>query len=215
MAMFILSLWMRWTGYVEHHVVHFYMKDGVLEYRISNLLEDSYSRERKDPILKQKVLETVQGELMAHLNYLMFADRAERRGMGKIANLFRAFAASEYYHARNFYAVLARPAAFAESVETYIPGETFEYESLYRMMEEYADRHKLPLAKQAYGGAAAAEREHAALLKKAADLEEFSVETVYVCPICGYIMSETSDLERCPVCGGPKGQFEAYQEKVS
>lgn len=198
---------------VEHHVVHFYVKDGVLEYEISNLLEDGYGRERKDPILKQKVLETVQGELMAHLKYLMFADRAERRGMKKIENLFRALAASEYYHARNFYSVLEHSEAFAESVGTYIPREAFEYESLYRMMEEYAHEHKLPLAKQAYGGAAAAEREHAVLLKKAVDLESFTEETIYVCPICGYVMSGTETLERCPVCGGPKRQFEVYQEE--
>ena len=198
---------------VEHHVVHFYEKDGVLDYRITNLSEDCYGRERKDEVLRQKLMETVQGELMAHLKYLMFADRAKRRGMGRIANLFRALAASEYYHARNFYSVLERPATFRESAKSYVTGEVFEYECLYKMMEEYARAHKSPLSEQAYAGAAAAEQEHALLLKKASDLETFEEETIYVCPICGYVMSGEKVPERCPVCGGPKRQFEVYQTK--
>ena len=38
--------------------------------------------------------EAVAGELMAHLKYLMFAERARRRGIHKVANLFEALAAS-------------------------------------------------------------------------------------------------------------------------
>ncbi len=195
---------------VEHHVVHFYEEDGKLLYRISDLSENGYARERKDPVLKQKLEETVQGELMAHLKYLMFADRAKRRGMEHIANLFRALAASEYYHARNFYAVLEHPPVFTESVGTYVPGEEFEYERLYRMLGEYAGEHQSPLAEQAYAAASAAEREHASLLKKAQDMEQFEQKTVYVCPICGNVMTGEAP-QRCPVCGGPQRQYEVFE----
>lgn len=195
---------------VEHHVVHFYEKDGILNYRIANLSEACYGRERKDRILKQKLEETVQGELMAHLKYLMFAERAKRRGMERIANLFQALAASEYYHARNFYAVLERPAAFTESVNTFVPGEQFEYEQMYPMLAGYAREHQYPLAEQAFMGASAAEKEHAALLKKASDMESFAEEVIYVCPICGYIMTGDAVPERCPVCGGPQRQYEVF-----
>lgn len=195
---------------VEHHVVHFYERDGILDYKITNLAEDCYGRERKDGILKQRLLETVQGELMAHLKYLMFAERAKRRGMERIANLFQALAASEYYHARNFYSVLERPAAFMESVQEYVPGEQFEYERMYQMLGEYAKEHRYPLAEQAYAGASAAEREHAALLQKASDMDSFAETVIYVCPICGYVMSGDSAPERCPVCGGPKRQYEVF-----
>ena len=97
-----------------------------------------YAGERKNPVIKERLEETVKGELMAHLKYLMFADRARRRGMDKIANLFEALADSEYRHARNFYSVMERPAAFSESVETFIPGEFFEYEHIYKTMADYA-----------------------------------------------------------------------------
>lgn len=198
---------------VEHHIIHFYEKDGVLDYRIADLPDDCYGRESDDPVLKQKLTETVQGELLAHFKYLMFADRAERRGMGQIANLFRALASSEYHHARNFYSILERPASFMESVGTYIPGEAFEYEYLYKMLVEYAREHQSPLTEQAYEGAAAAEKVHAKLLKKASDVEHFAGEAIYVCPICGYVMTGENIPERCPVCGGPQRQYEVFEKQ--
>ena len=195
---------------VEHHVVHFYLEDGTLKYRIADLSEDCYSREREDSVLRRKLEETVQGELLAHFRYLMFADRAERRGLEQIASLFRALAASEYHHARNFYSVLEHPAPFMEAVGTYIPGEDFEYQYLYQMLAEYAKEHGNPLAEQAYAGAAMAEKVHAALLHRASGVENFTGETVYVCPICGYVMTGDAVPERCPVCGGPKKQYAAF-----
>lgn len=199
---------------VEHHIVHFYMEEGILKYRIADLPEDGYGRDRGDRVLRRKLEETVQGELLAHFKYLMFADRAERRGMGRIANLFRALAASEYYHARSFYSVLDCPAPFAESVKTFVPGEEFEYEHLYQMLVEYAKSHQNPLAEQAYAGAASAEKVHASLLKQASDMEHFAEETIYVCPVCGYVMAGDAAPERCPVCGGPKKQYERYESQA-
>ena len=196
---------------VEHHIVHFYEKDGVLDYRIANLSEDCYGQESDNSVLNQKLKESVQGELMAHFRYLMFADRAKRRGFDQIANLFRALASSEYHHARNFYSILERPAAFMESIGTYMPGEAFEYQHLYPAMAAYASEHQSPLTEQAYLGASAAEKVHAALLKQAEDVQEFGEKVIYVCPICGYVMTGDSVSERCPVCGGPKKQYEVYE----
>ncbi len=196
---------------VEHHVVHFYEEEGELKYRISDLPEGCYAREREDVVLNRYLQETVQGELMAHFKYMMFADRASRRGMERIAALFRALAASEYYHARNFYSVLESPPPFMKSVETYVPGEKFEYEYLYKMLASYAGEHHSPLAGQAYRSAASAEKEHAELLQQAVDPDKFGEAVIYVCPICGHVMTDETDVDRCPVCGGPKRQFEAYQ----
>ena len=198
---------------VEHHVVHFYWKEGALNYQITDLSEDCYSREREDVVLRQNLEETVQGELLAHFRYLMFADRAKRRGLDRIATLFCALATSEYYHARNFYSVLEHPAPFMESVETYIPKEDFEYNYLYQMLADYAKNHGSPLTEQAYTSAAMAEKIHANLLKQASDVENFAEDAIYVCPICGYVMAGDTVPERCPVCGGPKKQYEAFVGK--
>lgn len=198
---------------VEHHMVHFYMEEGELKYRFDNLSENGYDRERKIPILKENLEKTVAGELMAHLKYLTFADRARRRGMEKIANLFEALASSEYHHARNFYSVIENPAPFGKSAEKFIPGEEFEYQRSYKMMEEYAREKEAPLTQQAFSGAGAAEKVHAILLKEAADMEGFDKDTIYVCPICGFVMYGEMVPERCPVCGGPKRQYEVFETK--
>ncbi len=198
---------------VEHHVVHFYQENNDLKYRFTNLKEDGYCRERDNEILRERLMEAVQGELMAHLKYMMFADRARRRGMLKIANLFDALAASEYHHARNFYSVLENPGNFLQGAKEFAPGEKFEYDYLYRIMEEYAKEQNSPLSKQAFAAASAAEQQHERLLAAASNMGTFSEEKIYVCPICGYIMSgrEINEVpERCPVCGGPARQYEEF-----
>lgn len=201
---------------IEHHMVYFRVTDGVLEYQFSDLTENSYQKETLDDILRGKLEETVQGELLAHLKYLMFADRARRRGMDGIASLFDALAASEYYHARSFYSVLEQPAPFKEMPETFVPCEEFEYQRFYRMMEQYAADHDSPLSARAYAGAAAAEKVHARLLKQLSetDLQETDLqmeESIYVCPICGYLMTESEKKDRCPICGGPSRQYKKFE----
>ena len=196
---------------VEHHMVHFFMEEKELKYRFDDLSENAYDKERNVPMLKESLEKTVISELMAHLKYLMLADRAERRGMKRISNLFKALAASEYHHARNFYSVIQNRTPFRESAEAFIPVEEFEYQYFYKMMEEYAVKEHAPLTKQAFLGAAAAEKVHAELLKEASAIEKFDKETVFVCPICGYVMAGDQIPDRCPVCGGPKRQFEVFQ----
>ncbi len=198
---------------VEHHMVHFRMEGDQLVYRFDELSENAYDSERRVPVLRENLEKTIVSELMAHLKYLMFADRAKRRGMEKIANLFEALAASEYHHARNFYSVIQSRVPFGESVESFIPGEEFEYQHFYRMMEDYAAEENAPLTRQAYEGAAAAEKVHAGLLREAADIDSFEKDRIYVCPICGYVMSGEQIPERCPVCGGPKRQYEVFQSE--
>lgn len=198
------------AGDVEHHVVRFFMDGEELRCAITDLSEGGYRREGDDPILGDRLRQTVEGELMAHFRYLMLADRAGRRGLERVENLFRALAASEYYHARSFYAALDRPAPFREAVTAPAAQEDFEYAHLYPMLARYAKARDLPLAQRAYTGAAAAEKEHGALLRQAARAEDFPLETFYVCPICGYLMTEQSVEDRCPVCGGPRKQFNAF-----
>lgn len=200
---------------VEHHMVHFFMEGKELKYRFDDLSENAYDKERKVPMLKESLEKTVISELMAHLKYLMFADRAKRRGMERISNLFKALAASEYHHARNFYSIMQNRTPFRESAESFIPTEEFEYQYFYKMMEEYAVKEQAPLTKQAFSGAAAAEKVHAKLLKEASAIEKFDKETVFVCPICGYVMAGDQIPDRCPVCGGPKRQFEVFQSGES
>ena len=195
---------------VNHHIIHFYLENDKLNWRLQDLPDGCYAVERKDGVLKEKLEETVKAEMMAHLKYLTFADRARRRGFDKIANLFEALAESEYHHARNFYSVLERPSAFLESMNAFIQGENFEYEQFYRIMADYAKKNNAPLSARAYEAALAAEQVHARLLAQAMDVEPLNLDKVYVCPICGHVMYGDSVPDRCPVCGGPERQFKEF-----
>lgn len=195
---------------VNYHVIKFEYTENQLHYRILDLNHAMYQKENGDQILTGKLLETVQGELMAHLKYLMFAERAKRRGFDKVANLFQALAESEYRHARSFYAILDRAKTFNKTIADFIPVEDFEYERLYRMMNEHAKEKEFPLTRQAYNAASIAEKKHAELLRSARDMDSFSEETFYVCSVCGYLMTEATKENRCPVCGAPGKQYMIY-----
>lgn len=195
---------------VEHHIVQFSYNNGNLSHKFVELSDISYRREIQDPINKDKLLEGVKGELFAHLYYLTFAERAQRRGYYYIANLFHALAESEYRHARSFFTLVDRPESFDKTIETFIPNEVFEYDKFYKMMTAYATDNEFLLTKQAYQAASAAEKIHAQLLHEAANMDDFSNEKFYVCSICGYIMEEATVKERCPACGAPAREFLEY-----
>lgn len=190
---------------VNYHIIQFAYKEGKLNYNILDLSHTMYSRENTDAIIRSKLYDTVKDELLAHLKYLMFAERAQRRGYDKVAALFRALAESEYRHARNFYAIYDRAKLFKETIADFIPVEEFEHKRLYSMYQDHAKEKDLPLTQQAYCAAGAAEKEHEVLLREANNMDTFSKTTFYVCPICGYLMTDPEG--RCPVCGSPAAQF--------
>lgn len=196
---------------VEHHIVRFSWENGKLCHRFEELGDAPYQREQRDKITRNQLEETIKEELYAFLRYQTFAERAEKRGFGKVANLFEALAQSEYRHARSFYSVLERPKPFDRAVESFVPGEKFEYERLYPMVAEYAKEQDFPLSGQAYRDAGAAEKVHARLLAEAASCDTFEKEVFYVCPVCGCLME--SKPERCPLCGAPARDFLVYDSK--
>ena len=196
---------------VEHHIVHFFKKDGKITHRFENLWDNCYQKEAKDPILREQILSTVQGELMAHLRYLMHADRARRRGEEEVAVMFEALASSEYFHARNFYSIVERPPVFSRASEEFSKTEEFEHKNYYSMMEKYCKDHKHSLAEGAYATALTAEKVHKELLSDLSKEKKVSTVKMYVCPICGHLMTEESKLDRCPSCGAPEREFQQYK----
>ena len=196
---------------VEHHIVRLFCEDGKLRHEFVWLRGMPYAREEEDAINADMLKTVVGNEMTAHLKYLAFAEEAETRGYVRVANLFRALAESEYRHARAFYTLIHKPQSYRESVKEFVPGEEYEYTTLYKMMAEYAASHKYTLTEQAYRAAAKAERVHAEALKKAAGGETKAAEKIYVCPICGYVMIGENAPDRCPVCGAPERTFEVFE----
>lgn len=196
---------------VEHHYVRFFLEGGRLHRQIVDLTQPFYHQERENAILTDQLDKTIQNELYAHLNYLSFAERAQKKGCEKTANLFRALADSEYRHARNFFAILHDQAAGLPSPRSFVPGETFEFNHYYPMMQQTAQEERCHLTAQAYANASAAEQIHATLLEEAAGPEPFDKDTFYVCPDCGFVMDGSSAAPNtCPICGTPRKRFVTY-----
>nr|WP_243108426.1 ferritin family protein [Maliibacterium massiliense] len=192
---------------VDHHIVRFTWERGALRHAFVTLQQTRYTRESHDGILHDQLADTVRQELYAHLRYLSLAERAQKRGYARLANLLRALAESEYRHARSFFAILDEPAPFAQELAAYIPAETFEHAQLYPMLRDYAAKKRMPLSEQAYRDAAAAEQVHAQLLQEARQMDAFDQNEIYICGACGYVMTSAEQGSRCPVCGAPLQQF--------
>lgn len=198
---------------IEHHIISFVFENNQLNHQFIALNKTSYKKEITNSIIHNQVMGTIEEELLAHLHYLTFAERAKRRGYEEIANLFFALAESEYRHAHSFFALLDQSESFGQTIETFIPKEEFEYQKMYKMISEYAKEQMCFLTAQAYQNAAAAEKIHAKLLEEAKDIEQFKARDLYICPVCGFIIEE--EIDRCPVCGAPKKQFVLFSTSKS
>lgn len=201
---------------VNYHVIKFFCSEGSLQYKIVDLQHSFYPQEKNHPITKHHLLAAIQNELMAHLQYRMYAERAQRRGYTYIANLFEAMAESEYRHARNFFAVYDKGESFSRTVSSFLATEQYGLHHLYSMMENYAKEQHMPLTRQAFGAAMAAEDTHIRLqgqIENDGDFDAFKEKTFYVCSVCGYLMSGEDTPERCPVCGAPARDYIEFAAK--
>lgn len=196
---------------VDHHIVRFFLENGKLTHRVVDLESVPYNREVQDKVISEEIEGALTGELMAHFKYLTYADRARRRGYEKISNLFEALAESEYRHARAFYTLIEKHTAFTGEADKYTARERFEADNLYPMLSDYASGQGKTLCSQAFSDAGEAEKVHARLLAEVSeDIDGFSHDTIYVCPVCGYVMAGEQMSERCPVCGAPSKSFKRF-----
>ncbi|MCD6105031.1 MAG: rubrerythrin family protein [Thermosipho sp. (in: Bacteria)] len=151
------------------------------------------------------------GESMAHMKYSIFAEEAEKKGLKKLARLFKAIAYAEFVHARNHFKVLRKLSEnMSDNVQTCIDGETFEIEEMYPVYKNSAEFQGENEAVRSAHFALEAEKIHAEMYKKAKDLvekgQDYTAEKIYICPVCGYTV-EDEVPEKCPVCGAPKDMF--------
>ncbi len=153
------------------------------------------------------------GESQAHMKYLIFADVAEKEGKPNIARLFRAIAYAEQVHATNHFKELGNIGKTTENLQAAIDGETFEVEEMYPAYDAVAKLQGEKGAERSINYAIEAEKLHAEMYKGAREKAEkdsdAEVESVYVCPVCGYTaINELPD--KCPVCGVPGEKFRKF-----
>jgi len=153
------------------------------------------------------------GESMAHMRYLIFAEKAEVDGLPNLARLFRAIAYAERVHATNHYRELGNIADAAGNLQTCIDGEHHEVHEMYPVYHNAAEFQGEAGAVRSTHYALEAEKIHETMYKEAkrtvetrADLE---LETVHICPVCGYTV-EGEAPEFCPVCRAKRELFKAF-----
>ncbi len=167
------------------------------------------------------------GESMAHQRYLIWGDRAVTEGFPNVARLFRAISAAETVHAFNHFRELrdspgdflcASMAVFgldgtSQNLQGAIDGETYESEEMYPTYLETAKYQGEKGAQVSFHYALSAEKEHAALFKKAKKAvdggADMKLGPVHICPICGWTAhGDAPDV--CPICGARKDKFQTF-----
>jgi rubrerythrin len=167
------------------------------------------------------------GESMAHQRYLTWGDRAASEGFPNVSRLFRAISAAETVHASNHFRELreiqgdflcASMAVFgltatSQNLQGAINGETYEIEEMYPTYLETAKYQQEKGAQISFHYALSAEKEHAALFKKAKQAvdggKDVQLGPVHICPICGWTHEgEAPDV--CPICGAKKDKFRTF-----
>ena len=153
------------------------------------------------------------GESMAHMRYLIFAERAERDRKPNIARLFRAIAFAEQAHATNHLRELGMIKSTAENLTAAIEGEEFEVAEMYPAYLEVAKLQEERGAQRSFNYALEAEKIHARLYQtareKAEANEDIQLATVHICSVCGHTV-EGEAPDRCPVCGARKEMYKAF-----
>lgn len=165
------------------------------------------------PMTKEFLEAAFAGESMAHMRYLIFAEKAKKEGKPNLARLFEAIAYAEQVHAKNHYRELGQIQDAAKNLQTCIDGENFEVTEMYPVYHNAAEfQQELGAARSAHF-ALEAEKIHEALYTEAKQVvetgQDLELDTVSICPVCGYTV-EGDAPEFCPVCGAKRELFAAF-----
>ncbi|MGC8879050.1 MAG: rubrerythrin family protein [Anaerolineae bacterium] len=167
------------------------------------------------------------GESMAHMRYLIWADKADQDGFPNIARLFRAISFAEQVHATGHFNVLKEVVggfnvtagggfglgSTAQNLQGAIDGERFEVEEMYPAYMAVAESQGEKAAHRSMSWAWESEKQHVALYtqaKQAADSgKDVDFGTVYVCEVCGHTVVGAAP-DKCPVCNMARDRFRAF-----
>lgn len=163
-----------------------------------------------DGILKN----AFQGESMAYMRYLSYAQQAEEEGHPGIAKIFRTAAKGERVHGLNQLAALGWVPETKENLKDAIEGETDECTTLYPELIKIAREENRAEAVTSLKWVKQVEETHEELFENTLEEmeEEGEVEErdYHVCMNCGYA-EKNSPPSSCPICGAPKSVFEEVE----
>ena len=163
---------------------------------------------------KKSLEEAFAGESMAHMKYLAFSDVAENEGYPNVAKLFKAISYAEQVHATNHARNLGFLDKTEENLQAAIDGEEFEVEEMYPAYDAIAKIQEEKGAQKSIYYAVEAEKIHAAYYLEAKEKvkqgKDFELNTVSICPVCGFTQVDGELPDKCPVCGVTSEKFKEF-----
>lgn len=167
------------------------------------------------------------GESMAHMRYMIWADKADKDGFPNVARLFRAVSFAEQAHATGHFNAMRDVAggfsvlagggfglgSTSQNLQGAIEGETFEINEMYPAYMSVAETQTEKAAHRSMSWAVAAEKIHAEMYtqaKQAVDAgRDAAFGPIHVCAVCGHT-HEGDALDKCPVCGALGKSFRSF-----
>jgi rubrerythrin len=198
-----------------HHHILFFRLDEERNLSFDHILLDNrkYEQELGDAKLAGYLETSFANEAAAHIKYALLAEDAEEKGLKGIAALFRAFADSEMYHARNYFMSLNRLDTVRANLQASLESERYEVDTMYRKYLEYCDAGGLGFSRYSFFDSREAEKVHASLLQEAMKAEAAGRDIpeldYYTCTSCGYTFGGGQKPRNCPVCGAPSDKIRA------
>ncbi len=181
------------------------------------------------PMTLDALASSFGGESMAHMRYVLFAEKAEKEGFPNVARLFKAIAYAERVHANNHFNSLSElkgdlkvvagatfgPGNTSKNLELAIMGEEYEVKEMYPTYVSIAELQGERRAVTSFKWALEAEKIHVELFREAKGYvdrgEDYPVDgKIWICPVCGHTHVGPEPPERCPVCGAPRDRYEGY-----
>jgi rubrerythrin len=153
------------------------------------------------------------GESQAHMEYAIFADKAEKEGYPEVARLFRAISFAERVHATNHLRELGGIGDTVTNLGVAIGGENYENTEMYPAFNAVAKLQEEKGAMRSIHYALEAEKIHEAMYSEAKQTvaagNDIQSAPVFVCPVCGHtVIGEAPD--KCPVCGALKEKYRQF-----
>ena len=180
---------------------------------------------------EKNLLKAFAGESQARNRYVYFAKVAKQEGYVQIASLFEETATQEQAHAKKFFRFLeggdveitatypaGKIGTTAENLKAAANGEHEEWETIYPMFAEIAEKegfHKVAIAfKMIAKVEAEHERRYLKLLQNVSEDKVFMKEgkVWWKCLNCGYVYESEKALETCPACLHPKSYMQMREE---
>jgi len=153
------------------------------------------------------------GESMAHMKYMLFADKAGEEGLTEMARMFKAIAYAELVHAGNHLEALGKVRSTADNIQTCIEGEKFEIDEMYPVYNATAKLQDEDGAVRSTYYALEAEKIHEEWYRKSREAvdrgEDVKVGAIQICSVCGHTR-EGEAPDKCPICGASRDKFRQF-----